>query len=240
MGGAVLEGLAQVPTEGWDVAMPGRNAASVGFTQSEQQLVSIVLATERGANVEASEADLATAREAQRQELQSALAKVGAQLAWLADGSLCATVKGSGSASDQVGQAARAALLVQKCWPSAAIALATGRGTVEGRRAVGEALDRATRLLQESLRESGDGNRGHIRLDELSSRLLEQHFEIDRRGPLAILRGEEAELDASRPLLGKPTPCVGREAELGNLESALSSCIEDAQARAVVVIAPRV
>ena len=42
----------------------------------------------------------------------------------------------------------------------------------------------------------------------------------------------------SRPLLGKPTPCVGREAELSSLEAQLASCIEESEARAVLVTAP--
>src|SRR5208282_2138040 len=50
--------------------------------------------------------------------------------------------------------------------------------------------------------------------------------------------GDELSLDATRPLLGKPTPCVGREAELGLLEGLLSGCIEEEEPRAVLVKAP--
>jgi predicted ATPase len=52
------------------------------------------------------------------------------------------------------------------------------------------------------------------------------------------LTGEELALDASRPLLGKPTPCVGRELELSLLESALAGCMEDGEPRAVLMTAP--
>src|SRR5262249_15955744 len=53
-----------------------------------------------------------------------------------------------------------------------------------------------------------------------------------------VLTGDELSLDATRPLLGRPTPCVGREAELAMLEASFSACVEEAEPRAVVVKAP--
>ena len=41
-----------------------------------------------------------------------------------------------------------------------------------------------------------------------------------------------------RTLLGKPTPCVGRDKELGLLEGTLRECVSDSVARAVVVTGP--
>src|SRR4029078_8373019 len=40
-----------------------------------------------------------------------------------------------------------------------------------------------------------------------------------------------------RPLLGKPTPCVGRQQELSMLEGMLTSAVEDSASCAVVVTA---
>src|SRR5262245_3844639 len=53
-----------------------------------------------------------------------------------------------------------------------------------------------------------------------------------------LLIGEEKDVDASRPLLGKPTMCVGRDAELAALESELSACIAEPEARVMLVTAP--
>src|SRR4029078_7747310 len=53
----------------------------------------------------------------------------------------------------------------------------------------------------------------------------------------ATLHDEEREVDASRPLLGKPTPCVCREVELTNLEGLLGACIEENEAKAMIVTA---
>ncbi|HZF53693.1 MAG TPA: AAA family ATPase, partial [Polyangiaceae bacterium] len=41
-----------------------------------------------------------------------------------------------------------------------------------------------------------------------------------------------------RLVMGKPTPCVGREQELSQLEAVLRSCIEESTARVVLVTAP--
>src|SRR5262249_3715937 len=46
------------------------------------------------------------------------------------------------------------------------------------------------------------------------------------------------DLDETRRLLGKPTPCVGRELELAQLEGLMKSAIEAGAAKAAVVIAP--
>jgi hypothetical protein len=52
------------------------------------------------------------------------------------------------------------------------------------------------------------------------------------------LRGERLTIDESRKLLGKPTPCVGREQELLALSAVLSTCIEESTPRVALVVAP--
>jgi hypothetical protein len=80
---------------------------------------------------------------------------------------------------------------------------------------------------------------GRDHLAEVTRGLLEVRFVVRRtpRGAFT-LTGEELSLDANRPLLGKPTPCVGRDMELGTLEATLSGCIEEGEPRAVLVMAP--
>src|SRR5262249_54571417 len=78
-----------------------------------------------------------------------------------------------------------------------------------------------------------------VLLDEISAGLLDARFRT-RRTPSGTFELSSVELsaDESRLLLGKPTPCVGREAELAVLEGSLAGCIEDSPARAVLVTAP--
>jgi hypothetical protein len=77
-----------------------------------------------------------------------------------------------------------------------------------------------------------------VRLDKLTAGLLGQRFALSPAPEGALLVGAEPQADVARPLLGKPTPCVGREAELGTLEAQLAACIEEPEARAVLVTAP--
>jgi predicted ATPase len=145
-------------------------------------------------------------------------------------------VDARGAATDQAAQAARCALLIKAHWPEAAIALCTGRGRLRERLPIGEVLDRAMRLVHDRAVAPPSEQ---ILLDDVTRGLLDVRFHLDRTPSGAhVLLAEELTLDASRPLLGKPTPCVGREAELGMLELVLAGCIEDAAPRAVLVTAP--
>jgi tetratricopeptide (TPR) repeat protein len=53
-----------------------------------------------------------------------------------------------------------------------------------------------------------------------------------------LLLGQKSEAESSRMLLGKATPCVGRDKELGLLEATLRECIDESVARAVLVTGP--
>ena len=117
--------------------------------------------------------------------------------------------------------------------PSAPIALATGRGVLAGRRPVGEAIDRAARCSAP--------RRASVAAPAVRAR------RGDRRPPRRALRasaatrpgsylvGERDVVEAARTLLGKPTPCVGRERELGALVGLFDECVAEPVARAVLV-----
>jgi serine/threonine protein kinase len=207
-------------------------------TDTEQHLVSVLVATSRPRSGELTASDAAPSPQiAETRGLARALEAYGAHVELLADGSLVATlVDARGAATDQAAQAARCALLIKARWPEAAIALCTGRGRLHERLPIGEVLDRAMRLLHDR---AGAPASEQILLDHVTRGLLDVRFHLSRTASGAhTLLGEELTLDASRPLLGKPTPCVGREAELGMLELVLAGCIEDAAPRAMLVTAP--
>ncbi|WP_375766223.1 protein kinase [Archangium gephyra] len=208
------------------------------LARTEQQLVSILLAALPGPALDGDTVDL-TALGSLRDSLRALLVPQGAVVEVLADGSLgIAFPPGHGTATDQATLAARCALSLKERWPEASVGLATGRGLPSGRLPVGEAVDRAGQLL---LRWSGlpASATAHVLLDELSAGLLGAGFQLTRLQPdLFLLQGERSSADASRPLLGRPTPCVGREEELALLERALSSCVEQRLAQAVLVTAP--
>ena len=200
----------------------------------EQHFVSIVVAGPSGP-VDGAAATLASdelpERKERRRALVEALARLGARPEWLADGSLVATSMQAASATDQATQAARCALAVQEHWPEATVAVATGRGVWRQHVVVGQVIDRAVALLGARL--------PGVYLDQASAGLLDARFAVRRDlGGQLILEGERVSVDESRPLLGRPTPCVGREQELATLEAVFSTCVQESVARVVLVSAP--
>ena len=173
--------------------------------------------------------------------LRAQLAQLGAQLEILADGTVVATAPAAASAADQALLAVRCGLLMKERLPTAQVAVATGKGQLREQLPVGEAMDRALSLLQGAGRPTSptpsESSEPGIWLDSLSQQLLDGRFHTERRSGRTLLLREQGEVDASRPLLGQPTPCVGREQELATLESTLLTCIEESVPRAVGVLA---
>ncbi|HZF54388.1 MAG TPA: protein kinase, partial [Polyangiaceae bacterium] len=212
------------------------------------QLICVVVASPDGAQpgeqptLDAAENERELAR---RAELRASLSQTGVKVDWLANGSLVAAVERAASAIDQAALAARCALLIEERWPEARVAIATGRGVLNMHLPVGEAIDRAVSLLGRQLGAKPAGapsaeasSTGRVWLDELSARLLEPRFVLAAGENGVVLRGERGSRDETRLLLGRSTPCVGREQELAILEATLEGCIENAQASAVLITAP--
>lgn len=168
-----------------------------------------------------------------RAAISEALTELGARCEWLVDGSLIAAITSSDSAIDQARIAAHAALLIRGRWPAARIALATGTAESVGRRPIGEAVERSARMLA-----AADNDTSGVWLDPLSARLLERRFALLHRGDDVLLASEHDVDDAARPLLRKPTPCVGRDSELAIVDLALHGCDDEPEARVVVVTGP--
>ena len=74
---------------------------------------------------------------------------------------------------------------------------------------------------------------GDVRIDEVTASLLDARFE--RRDGVLVARHDA---DQVRRLLGKVTPCVGRDRELAILDATLDECIGEPISRAVLVTAP--
>jgi len=201
---------------------------------AEQQLVSILLAAPPLAEPTP---ESLPQRRSLRDSLRAVLTPHRAQVELMADGSLVLTLMaGRHSATDQAALAARCALSLKERWPEVTAVLVTGRGVMSAHLPVGEAMDRAGQLLH---RFGQPAACPHVVLDEVTAGLLGPGFQLDRASTdTFLLQGEHLSADASRPLLGKPTPCVGREQELALLELALSTCVEDSTAQALLVVAP--
>jgi tetratricopeptide (TPR) repeat protein len=209
---ALLSGLDETSSE---VSQPHPS-----LTRSEQRTLGVVLVPPSPEH----EVDLAAVR--------TLMDRRGARLEPLADGSLLAVLARKAVASDLAAQAAQCALALRDALPGRPMALTTGRAQI-GILLAGEAIDRAARLLADDARAES-----RIVLDDVTAGLLGARFEVrDVAGRLEL----EGELDVDeepRTLLGKSTPCVGRDREIGALEATFAECVEEPVARAILVTAP--
>jgi len=226
-----------------EVAPPGtpRPAGPNRLTQAEQHLVSVLLATPQLTVPDAPTVDSKEVERARQRlgPLLQELETYGARAALLADGSLLATFQlERGTAADQAGVAARCALSVKERWPNGLVVLATGLALRDQPLPVGEVMDRAGEFLRKMERQHTPV--AQVMLDDVTAGLLGSRFQLDRSTAFDtfLLGGEHLTVDASRPLLGRPTPCVGRQQELAMLELTLNGCLEDSTARAMLITAP--
>ena len=233
----------------WGESAPLSRRVPSGLTTREQRVLSVVLARpaapEPGSPSAAplletrmdpaadtlSEAELAEYVQAARAAVEAR----GGNLELIAGGSLLVTVAPSAAATDQAAGAARCALAMRAALPDAPIAVATGRGRVGDRKPAGEAIDRAAALLREAAPTHG---LPPIRIDEVTAGLLDAGFDVGGDLSGLILRGVREIGESTRTLLGKPSPCVGRDREIASLEAIFDECIGEPGARAVLVTGP--
>jgi hypothetical protein len=161
----------------------------------------------------------------------------------LGDNTVVAVFESQAAATDLASRAALCALALRDRLPEAAMALATGQGFVAGGLPIGAVIDCAADLLgsrTDSPSENPTAAPGPARiwLDRATTGLVDAQFETaieDSR--VCLLRARELR-ETGRLLLGKPTPCVGRERELANLNAVFEECVSEPAARAALVTAP--
>jgi eukaryotic-like serine/threonine-protein kinase len=226
-----------------DTAVVGAvaEAPAVAVSGGEQRLLSVVVvdaAARFATGGDVTSATVVTPRShvaqlaaAHPADLRTVVERHGARLEILPDGTIVATVAGAASATDQTSQAARCALALRSRYPDAAIALATGRGQLAVRRTTGDVLDRAASLLRRARARAPLA----IVLDDVTAGLLGGRFDTVDGAAGTELR-EEREADPLRTLLGRATPCVGRDAEIEMLAALFDQCVSESAARAALVI----
>lgn len=192
---------------------------TLAITERERELVSVLLARAP---------DAASHRDLDRRVLGLA-ARARLRSEALADGSYVLTSAGSGVATDQAARAASTALELLAVESSFAIGIATGWATVAGGLAEGDVVERAAR---------SSGRPGVIALDDVTRGLLPPRFEIaGERGGFTLVEVTHKERPA-RLLLGRETPCVGRDRELRTLHAILDESIGAPLSQVVLVTGP--
>jgi hypothetical protein len=223
------------PSAGGKRSKSGRRAALTG---SERSAISVVLVQgdklPPEGETETTDADYT----AKSIVLRRGAEALGGSCGELWDGSLLVSIGGAAAATDQAAQAARCALWLRDHAPGRTVALATGRGEATGMMATGEAIDRAVRMLLSGGDESEEAEEGLILIDDVTAGLLDARFDVRERSGFFSLHGERELAKGVRLLLGKPTPCAGRDLELSVLSQTFEHSIEEAQAHAMLVTAP--
>jgi serine/threonine protein kinase/tetratricopeptide (TPR) repeat protein len=168
------------------------------------------------------------------------------------DGTWIVTLTGAGAGMDLVARAARCALELRKALPRASMALVAGRGAPNAPLPPDEVLARGRRLLETAPPAppagAPRGPRGTapgegppppslLRVDDVVGGLLGARFDVGGDAAGLLLHRERDALPAGRTLLGRSTPCVGREHELSILGSVLDQVIGEPTARVVLVTA---
>ena len=222
---------------------PPRAGMAASITDSEQRFLCVVVA--RAPHVVSEEmatspaqASAATRPEPYADDLLAALeavaAPLGARAFRLLDGSVIATFKRSDNAADEAMRAARCALALKALLPGVPLAVATGLGHASGPVPVGQVLDRAAGLVRAGGRDTGAG----AWVDEVTAGLLDARFVVQAGPHGRELVKERGAGEGTRSLLGRPSPCVGRERQLHSLGELLDECVAEGVARAILVKAP--
>ncbi|MDI3283008.1 protein kinase [Polyangium sp. 15x6] len=170
-------------------------------------------------------------------DLNGVAAAYGGKLERLVDGSLLAVFTGAAAAIDLAARAARAAMAMRELLPGVPIAVATGRGLVAQQLPVGDAAESAARTLS-AARRDGVRMEGRVFVDEVTAGLLDARFDVQEEGVTRVLEAVRERADAARTLLGKPSPCVGREREIGTLVALMEESIAEPIARVSLVTGP--
>lgn len=213
-----------------------RSARRPSLTATEQRLLGVIMADSwRGQEV-----DLATAPTLTPVEMDDALGRArtiaagfGGRLEAVAASSVIVTFTVGGTAAEQATRAARCALALRSALPAMRFAVSLGLGMMAQHTASGEVIDRAASILRAVTSLSPDGS--PIALDSAAAGLLDAAFEIETHGELRLLVAEHDALDVGRTLLGKQTPCLGRDNEIRTLCDVLEESIGDPGARLALV-----
>jgi hypothetical protein len=219
----------------------GRGDLVEAITANELRLLSVVAANKAGKDLVVSPPSSvidSLSRELLTR-LHAAVQPLGARMDELADGTLLLSLAGAGDAVAQAARAAQCALKLKELVPEFAVVLATGRAEQTGRLPVGPVMERAAALLVEAGRDAlSDSKPRHVRIDDVSRALLEAWFDIEVKERRIYLLRERDVGRHGRTLLGRPSPCVGRDRELRNLRELVDESFDEPAARAILISGP--
>jgi len=165
--------------------------------------------------------------------IRRAVEPYNARVEILLNGSLVAMLGGGAAAKDLAARSARCALTIRGMLSDASIGIATKRAVKGDRKSIGPIIDTAAALVRPNSR--------LILIDKNTRDLLSLRFSVEQETSRSFVLVEEQKREPKpdeppRLLLGKETPCVGRNRLLRQLEAVFLGCVEDNASESVVVI----
>ncbi|WP_437737848.1 serine/threonine-protein kinase [Sorangium sp. So ce1335] len=207
---------------------PSRRAREI--TTSERKVMCLLLAREGQADAEATLSDVEDERRARA--IRELVERHRGRVELLDARWLLVTLSGSAAPTDLAAQAARCALALRELLGGARLSLVTGRAEVAARLPVGAVIDRLVQLVQGSREPPRPAA---IRIDDTTAGLLGARFDATRDASGCWLHGAREEPETPPPLLGRPTPYVGRDRELAQIAADIDGCLRGRTPGAVLV-----
>ncbi|WP_437640990.1 serine/threonine-protein kinase [Sorangium sp. So ce854] len=231
LGSEALErGLEAGPLSQPSSSLPPPSPRAREITSSERKVMCLLLAREGHADAEATLADAGDERRARA--IRELVERHRGRVELLDARWLLVTLSGSAAPTDLAAQAARCALALRELLDGARLSLVTGRAEVAARLPVGAVIDRLVQLVQ-GTREPP--RPAAIRIDDTTAGLLGARFDATRDASGCWLHGARGEPETPPPLLGRPTPYVGRERELAQIAAEIDGCLRGRSPGAVLV-----
>jgi eukaryotic-like serine/threonine-protein kinase len=201
------------------------------LTDGERRVMCLVLARDKAAQNDATRS--AAEEVAHARALRAVAQRYQGQIQLVEASSPLIVLASAVAATDLAARAARCALEMQALLAGAPVVLVTGRAELAARLPVGELVERALELLPSNRGASPDEG---VRIDEVTARLLGPRFDVEpsESGGHSLLRGAQAER-TPQSLLGKLTPCLGREREIEGLATEVERCVAARTPFAVLV-----
>jgi hypothetical protein len=180
-------------------------------------------------------------RTARERQLAECVLRFGGEIERTADALRIVHLRGTGAPADEVRRAVRCAEALRQLLGDAGLSLRvvrtafarTGNGALSGQ-ATGAGVRDGAAAAEQALVFDTTG----LRLDETAATLLASRYPIERDAQGPRLRDFAPALVPGRRILGRALPFLGRERELGLLQSFFEESLENQSPRVVVVTGP--
>ncbi len=158
--------------------------------------------------------------------LERVAAGLGGTVDELLDGHLLVTFHGSGAATDEASRAAQCALGFCDRVEGERSAIVTAESA--GEAPMGATIEPFLPMLERAPRDA-------IAVDDVTAGLLGARFDVGGDEHGLFLLGERDVGEPARTLLGRPTPCIGRDVELAAIQRVFEEAERERAPRVVIV-----